>query len=110
MHARRWLRDSSHHVSNEIKDIVMKYMRKCHYAQNVNDFNNHYNNLISILNEKDAANIIAYLNTNWFHTSPFAKLWSQAYVQRLSDPITSFTNNFIESWHKLLKDKALGNI
>lgn len=104
---RRWLRDGSHNVNAQTQRFVITSMQNCHKATTVAKFDEEYKKLKDLLTKQGALLLLKYLDTNWFVQSPFAKLWSKAHVPRLSDPITSYTNNFIESWHKLLKDYAL---
>jgi len=75
-----------------------------HYAKTVEEFNGLRDTFLRWATVK-CPGLATYFREMWFDDT-FGKMWSRAFVPQLGD-LVSFVNNYIESWHKLLKVTSL---
>ena len=101
----RWMSASKNGVSEEIRDQVMAGFSQLHFAKTKDEFMAKQA-IFRVWVEKVHPALGAYLKENWF-SKRFISLWSRCFVEMTGDFVV-FTNNYIESWHKLFKYKALG--
>jgi hypothetical protein len=102
----RWCKTSANGVPAGIVPAVMAAMSLMHYANTEADFMELRNTLLAFLVGQNATKLIFYLRANWF-TGPFAWMWQRCYVPHIAELMT-YTNNYLESWHKLIKVTLLG--
>ena len=101
----RWMTASKNMVGEDIRDQVMTAISQMHYAKSEVEFTTKQTVFLAWL-DKVHAKLAAYMRANWF-SAKFCTLWSRCFVPMTGDLVV-FTNNYLESWHKLFKYKGLG--
>ena len=102
----RWMKLSVNHVPVLLRDTVQSSVAAMHFANTEAEFTTLKSEFLSWADVKHKG-LAAYFRKEWFSVR-FNKMWSRAFVTQIGDYVT-FVNNYIESWHKLLKSIALGN-
>jgi hypothetical protein len=109
-------------IANEHHAIVLSSFPKLHYCTKVDDFEDLASCLLRYAKsvalkpqhvayapgDEECNSFEDYLTTYWF-SDPWKQTWSLAFFARVGDITMSFTNNFLESWHRILKSTALGD-
>eukprot|EP00808_Paulinella_micropora_P014170 g76205.t1 len=93
---RRWLTTSKNRFPQEDVDDLMKMIRMLHHAKSAKEY----------LELKDL--FLRWISKNEWFTCFWAERWQRCYVPRIHD-FVFFTNNYIESWQRILKTLALRN-
>jgi hypothetical protein len=93
-----------HNVAETHREAVKNYVRQIHFATTIADAEEHLMSCTRYVAYHLSPEVSSYLDNEWMSC---VKTWSLAYADRVHDITMSSTNNYIESYHRKLKDIVL---
>ena len=102
----RWMRKSKNKVPEHLRPLVLTAMSMLHHTLNKTTYNERKAAFLSAMSRQHVG-LYLYLQEHWF-CQDWEPLWTKCLFRRHRFH-SYYTNNYIESWHKLVKAFLLKN-